>query len=106
MEDVEGMKEILKENGFGPPLLAHAPYILNLGSYKSRIYEMAKGILKEDYETLNAIGIPYFTFHPGNHVGKGAAYGIERISDALNEIITGDENTMLYLKPCLAREQS
>lgn len=97
MEDVEEMKKILKENDFGP-LLAHAPYIINLGSHKSRIYGMAKGILKEDYERLNKLSIPYFTFHPGNHVGKGSEYGIQRVIDALNEIITGKESTMLLLE--------
>lgn len=97
MEDVEDMRKILKENNFGP-LLAHAPYILNLASHKSRIYGMGKGILKEDYEKLNSIGIPYFTFHPGNHVGSGAEYGVQRIAEALDEIITGNENTMLLLE--------
>lgn len=97
MEDIEEMERILKENDFGP-LLAHAPYIINLGSYKGRIYGMAKGILKEDYERLNEISIPYFTFHPGNHVGKGSEYGVQRIIDALNEIITGNETTMLLLE--------
>lgn len=97
MEDIEGMKKVLKENDFGP-LLAHAPYIINLGSHKDRIYGMAKGILKEDYERLNEISIPYFNFHPGNHVGKGAKYGVQRITDALNEIIRGNETTMLLLE--------
>jgi len=97
LEDIDKMNTILKENEFGP-LLAHAPYIINLASYKGNIYGMAKGILKEDYERLNKLGIPYFTFHPGNHVGKGAEYGIQRIADALNEIITGNENTILLLE--------
>lgn len=97
MVDVDAMKDILKENKFGP-LLAHAPYILNLGSHKGRIYGMGKSILKEDYERLNLIGIPYFVFHPGNHVGKGAEYGVERVAEALNEIITGDESTMLLIE--------
>lgn len=97
MKDIENMKKILRENSFGP-LLAHAPYIINLGSHKGRIYGMAKGILKEDYERLNENSIPYFTFHPGNHLGKGSKYGIQRIADALNEIITGNETTMLLLE--------
>lgn len=97
LEDIDKMKIILKENEFGP-LLAHAPYIINLASYKGNIYGMAKGILKEDYERLNTLSIPYFTFHPGNHVGKGVEYGIQRITDALNEIITGNESTMLLLE--------
>lgn len=97
LEDIENMKTILKENSFGP-LLAHAPYILNLGSFKDDTYGMSKAILKEDYEMLNRISIPYFNFHPGNHVGKGIDYGIQRIADALNEIITGNENTMILLE--------
>jgi len=97
IEDIEKMNKILEENNFGP-LLAHAPYIINLASYKPNIYGMAKGILKEDYEKLNKLGIPFFTFHPGNHVGKGIEYGIEKIAEALNEIITGDETTILLLE--------
>lgn len=97
MEDISRMKKILDENNFGP-LLAHAPYILNLGSHKDRTYGMAKGILKEDYEKMDYMSIPYFTFHPGNHLGKGPEYGVKRIADALNEIITGNENTMLLLE--------
>lgn len=97
MKDIAGMKKILEENNFGP-LLAHAPYILNLGSHKDRIYEMGKGILKEDYEIMDSISIPYFTFHPGNHVGKGPEYGVKRIGEALNEVITGNEKTMLLLE--------
>ncbi len=91
------MKAILKEKDFGP-LLAHAPYILNLASHKDTTYGMSKAILKEDYEMLNSISIPYFNFHPGNHLGKGIKYGIERIADALNDIITGNENTMILLE--------
>ena len=97
LEDIESMKIIAKQHNFGP-LLAHAPYILNLASYKENTYGLGKRILKEDYEKLNSISIPYFNFHPGNHVGKGMEYGIERIAEALNEIITGNENTMILLE--------
>jgi len=97
LKDVEKMKAILKENNFGP-ILAHAPYILNLASFNDNTYGMSKSILKVDYEMLNSISIPYFNFHPGNHMGKGIDYGIQRIADALNEIITGNENTMVLLE--------
>ena len=96
-QDVESMAKILKENNFGP-ILAHAPYILNLGSYKEDIYGLGKRVMKEDYERLEKTPCSYFTFHPGNHLGKGAEYSIERIASALNEIITGNENTMILLE--------
>lgn len=97
LEDIQKMYRILKENDFGP-LLAHAPYILNLASYKETTFQKSKRILKEDYEILNRISIPYFNFHPGNHLGKGKEYAIDRISHALNEIITGKEDTMILIE--------
>lgn len=97
MADVDAMFNIMKEYDFGP-ILAHAPYILNLASHVERTYRMGVGILKEDYEKMNSINCPYFNFHPGNHLGKGIDYGIERISDGLNEIINGNGNTMILLE--------
>lgn len=97
LEDVSRMNKIMKENNFGP-ILAHGPYILNLASHKDRTYSMGKTILKEDYERINKIKVPYFNIHPGNHLGKTSEYGIERISDALNETIEGREETMILLE--------
>ncbi|WP_069649092.1 deoxyribonuclease IV [Caloranaerobacter ferrireducens] len=97
MEDIKKFENILNEHKFGP-LVAHAPYILNLASHKEDTWNLAKRVIKEDLERLESIPCPYFTFHPGNHLGKGIDYGIERIAQGLNEIITGNENTMILLE--------
>ncbi|RKD29067.1 deoxyribonuclease IV [Thermohalobacter berrensis] len=97
MDDVEKLGSFLKENNFGP-IVAHAPYILNLASHKGKTWELAKRVIKEDMDRLEKIPCPYFVFHPGNHLGKGIEYGIERIAEGLNEIITGNENTMILLE--------
>ncbi len=97
LDDVNEMDNILKENHFGP-VLAHGPYILNLGSNKDETYNNSKRIFKEDLNKLNSIHIPYFNIHPGNHLGKGSEYGIGRIIDGLNEGITGNEKTMILLE--------
>ncbi|KPU27104.1 endonuclease IV [Caloranaerobacter sp. TR13] len=97
MDDIRNFEKMLAEYKFGP-LVAHAPYILNLASHKEDTWNLAKRVIKEDLERLESIPCPYFTFHPGNHLGKGIDYGIERIAQGLNEIITGNENTMILLE--------
>lgn len=97
LEDIEKMNKLIKENNFGP-LLAHGPYILNLASHKDKTYELGKTILKEDYEKLNKIEIPYFNIHPGNHLGKGSEFGIEKIAEAINETLDENGNTMILLE--------
>ena len=37
-------------------------------------------------------------FHPGSHVGGGIDFGIQRIVDALNETLTGEENITVLLE--------
>lgn len=102
LDDVEKMNKIMKDNNFGP-ILAHGPYILNLASHKGQTYGMGKAFLKEDYVKLDSIGVPYFNIHPGNHLGKGSEYGIERIADALNETIEGHEDCMILLETMSGR---
>lgn len=97
MEDIKKFEKLLDEHKFGP-LVAHAPYILNLASHKEDTWNLAKRVIKEDLERLESIPCPYFTFHPGNHLGKGIDYGVDRIAQGLNEIITGNENTMILLE--------
>ncbi len=96
-DDIEKLKEIMKKYKFGS-LLAHAPYTLNLASYKENVYDFAKTIFKNDLERLEKIPCNLYNFHPGNHTGKGEEYGIDRIAAILNDVITGNENTMILLE--------
>lgn len=97
IKDIEGLKKIIEENKFGP-LLAHAPYTLNMASYKENTWNFAKMAFKDDLERLEIIPCSLYNFHPGSHTGKGVEYGIERITGVLNEIITGDESTTILLE--------
>ncbi len=97
LEDVEKLRVLMKENDFGP-LLAHAPYTMNMASYKEDTWEFAKRTLADDLKRLEDIPCSLYTFHPGSHTGKGYDYGIERIATGLNEVFTGNENTLILLE--------
>ena len=94
-KDIEKFQKIRKEYNFGP-LLAHAPYTMNLGGSKDEVYEFGRKVIKEDIERMDSLGIEYMCFHPGSHVGGGIDFGIQRIVDALNE--TGEENITVLLE--------
>ncbi len=96
-KDLDKFNKIRKENNFGP-ILAHAPYTVNLGGTKDEVYDFAKRAIKDDIYRMNSIGIEYLCFHPGSHIGGGVEFGTKRIIDGLNEAIQGDENLMVLIE--------
>ena len=97
MEDINKLKEIMKEYDFAP-LFAHGAYTMNLASDKEETREFANMILKDDLERLKLIPNSYYIFHPGSHVGQGSEKGIEYIVNALNEAIDGSNDTIILLE--------
>lgn len=95
--EVAEFQRIRRENNFGP-LLAHAPYTLNLASNQERVYEFACTVIREDIARMDALGIEYMVFHPGSHTGIGVDSGIDNIIAGLNQAITGDENIIVLLE--------
>lgn len=90
----------LHEDGFGP-LVPHAPYVYNLAAQDETIRTRTIQNIKQDIERLELIGKEhpiYYNFHPGAHTGQGRHIGINKIIDALNEIITPGQNTVLLLE--------
>ena len=96
-KDIEKFQKLRKENNFGP-LLAHAPYTMNLAGAKEEVYEFAKMVIKEDIQRMDSIGVEYLCFHPGSHVGGGIEVGIQKIVDGINEALTGEENITILLE--------
>ncbi len=92
----EGIK-FMEQHGLSD-IVVHAPYIINMASYKSRIYNLAIDFFKEEIRRTEAIGANYIVVHPGAYTDKTADYGIERIADALNQIITPDTKPYICLE--------
>lgn len=96
-KEVAKFQEIRKEYQFGP-LLAHAPYTLNLASAQEKVYDFACMVMREDVARMDALGIEYMVFHPGSHTGIGTEAGIQNIIHGLNQAITGNENITILLE--------
>ena len=86
---------LLDEFGFGP-LVAHAPYTLNLCSAKPDVVSYARRAMAEDLERMEQLPYNLYNFHPGSHVGQGSEAGIDLICEGLDEVIeTGQRTTVL-----------
>lgn len=96
-DEIERFQRIRKEHHFGP-VLAHAPYTLNLASAKEQTYEFACMVIREDIARMDALDIENIVFHPGSHTGIGTEAGIRNIIAGLDQAITGEENIMVLLE--------
>jgi deoxyribonuclease-4 len=97
MKDIDKSNDLSIRKNFGP-LIAHAPYTINLGSSKKETRDFALMVLKEDLERLQEIGATYLILHPGSHLGDGLKMGIDRIACGLKDVVTGDEKVMVLLE--------
>ncbi len=96
-DDANALMDFLKENDFGP-LVAHAPYTMNLCSDKENIRKFALDMLTDDLKRMEFTPGQYYNFHPGSHVGQGFEKGCEYIVDALNNALFEDMTTTVLLE--------
>lgn len=94
---IEEGTAFIKEKGMHFPVV-HAPYIINMASYKENIFTLAKDFFKEEITRAEAIGAKYIVVHPGAFTDKDVDFGINQIADALNEIIDPDQSITICLE--------
>ena len=92
----EGL-EYMNEHGIGE-IVVHAPYIVNLASPNPSTYELAVNFLAEEIRRAEAFNSPYIVVHPGAYTDSSLDEGIERIANALNEILTKDTKITICLE--------
>ncbi|MCF2683361.1 deoxyribonuclease IV [Faecalicatena contorta] len=96
-QEINRFQKIRREHEFGP-LLAHAPYTMNLASEKEKVYEFACMVIREDIARMDALEIENMVFHPGSHTGIGTEAGIRNIIAGLDQAITGSESITVLLE--------
>jgi len=89
---IEEGKRLMEQHGINE-IVVHAPYIINLGSYKKDTFELAVRFLQEEIRRTQAIGVDQIVLHPGAYTDKDPEYGIARIAEGLNEVLAGTEGS-------------
>jgi deoxyribonuclease-4 len=85
-------KELMAKHGIDE-IVVHAPYIINLGSYKSNTFRLAVDFLQEEIRRTAYLGVGQIVLHPGAYTDKDPEYGIARIAEGLNEVLCGTNET-------------
>lgn len=85
----EGKSFMAKDGITVEDIIVHAPYIINLGSYKSNTFELAVDFLQQEIHRTSYIGVKNIVLHPGAYTEKDAEYGVNRIAEGLNEVLKG-----------------
>ena len=72
---------------YGPvPLMAHASYLINLGTDDALILQRSVDALVAEIERSTALGIDFVVLHPGAHLGAGDEVGLARVSEAIDAV--------------------
>ena len=95
--DAAALAELMASHGFGP-VIAHAPYTLNLCSGEAKNRAFARETMADDLRRLEFLPGQLYNFHPGSHVGQGTDTGVALIAEALNQILRPDQSTTVLLE--------
>ena len=95
--DAAALMALLAERNFAP-VIAHAPYTLNLCSAEEKNRTFAREIMADDLRRMEYLPGQLYNFPPGSHVGQGMETGIAYIADALNAILTPEQSTTVLLE--------
>ena len=95
--DAAALRDLLAERGFGP-IVAHAPYILNLCGAEEKNRLFARETMADDLRRLEHLPGQLYNFHPGSHVGQGIGAGIDLIAQGLNAILRPEQSATVLLE--------
>lgn len=89
---IEEGRALMEKAGINE-IVVHAPYIINLGSYKEDTFELGVNFLQEEIRRTAYIGVQNIVLHPGAYTDKDPEFGIARIAEGLNEVLAGTSET-------------
>ena len=69
------------------PVVLHAPYLINLGTLDSVIWEKSVTLLSWTLQRGAQLGASRVVFHTGSHRGAGVEAGIARVAEGIARIL-------------------
>ncbi len=99
-EDVTSFHEAVEAHGYHlDTVFAHGSYLINLANPDDEKQAKSIDALVDELERASQLGILGVCFHPGSHLGKGEEFGIERINEAIGEVLDrAPADTLLMLE--------
>lgn len=95
--DADALAKLIEANDFAP-LLAHAPYTLNLCSANPAVRKFAMEMMADDLVRMEQLPCHLYNFHPGGAGDQGIDAGIDFIVEALNQIMSEQQTTIILLE--------
>lgn len=90
--------KLMKENGIElKDVVVHAPYIINLANEGEK-QQFGIDFLKQEIKRCEQLKVDKLILHPGSHVGLGVEKGLNNIVNALNQVLTKDDNIIICLE--------
>lgn len=91
---------VMKDNGIDiKNVVVHAPYIINLANNSDKEkYNFAINFLKEEIQRVEKFGVEKLVLHPGSYTSLDLDTGIYNIINALNEVISPNQNVIICLE--------
>jgi len=89
-EAVARFRERRDEAGIGG-VVCHALYLVNLAAIDDEIHRKSIATIGSTLDAAEAIGAEAVIFHVGSHLGAGFEVGLDRTTDALEQILAGYE---------------
>lgn len=94
VDDISIFKKQIKESGIGP-VFVHMPYLVNLASTNSELWNRSLDSLIADLRRSAIIGASFLIMHVGSASDK--AEGMQRISDGINRALSMVQNDIQVL---------
>lgn len=97
-EQIDSFKKRWKNSSIDE-VIAHASYLINIGSNKPDVERKAVAALADEVDRCNQLDIPYLVLHPGSHLGAGQETCIKQIAHNLDKVFDKiDGKTMILLE--------
>ena len=96
-KDAQALAQLMEANNFAP-ILAHAPYTLNLCSAEPRTRQFGREMMTDDLQRMEQLPCKLYNFHPGSYTSQPIDIAISQIIEALNSIITPEQTTIVLLE--------
>ena len=95
--DADNLNRLIAGHAFAP-IVAHAPYTLNICAVDAAQHGFALQTVRDDLFRMDHIHGGLYNLHPGSHMGSGAREGMRRAAALLTEVFSEPVATTVLLE--------